>query len=169
MPRLCTQIACFIHPKPQIFHLQSYCRREASKTHIWEVGTSESFALLPEKFWKDQWIDYQNRREIMTVSKKQRFCIFQQSLCEIFQVPHTEIKLVIFTEALIVSCSTERGEGSVCQQHLSSKTSEVYGWQHYKNRSGAYQLLLKQSPARYYLYLLFLRIKCVQLETETQN
>lgn len=63
----------------------------------------------------------------MTVSKKQTFCIFQQSLCEIFQVPHTEIKLVIFTEALIVSCSTERGEGSVCQQHLSSKTSEVYG------------------------------------------
>lgn len=61
----------------------------------------------------------------------------------------------------------ERGEGSVCQHHLNTKTSKMCGWQRNKNR-----LLLvlfscfKTIRYCHYLYPHCSRIKGIQLRTD---
>lgn len=90
------------------------------------------------------------------------------AVCEVAQlliIPLWNKSHVIFTQALTVSCSTERGEGSVCQQHLNTKTSG--GWQ--RNKDRLLQVLFscfQKNPLLGSIDPHCTRIKGIQLQTE---
>lgn len=59
--------------------------------------------------------------------------VLRLSFRQPLDIPRWNKSCVIFSQAHAVSCTTERAEGSVCQQRLSTRVSEVCGWQSNRN------------------------------------